>query len=366
MQAWLVAALIGFVVACSSGPHRRALQPPPSTATAPPPGKSPYAPAQEDPSKRGDYVHGGLYAPHIKDSIPDHIPDVDAIPEPVVEILPRSRYGNRSPYQVLGRTYHVLEDATGFVETGIASYYGEKFHGRRTSNQEVYDMYAYTAAHKSLPLPSFARVTNLDTGQSVVVRVNDRGPFHDGRVIDLSYAAAVKIGIREAGMGRVEVRALTPEDVLPPTFEINEVNTDQMEARALTPENAPTAYAPLEVGIEQAQARASTPEDAAPAFTPHEVGIEQAQAHAPPPQNAPTTSSADHFLQVGAFSVYTNAEQALTQLHAAGVKSAALYDGEANGRRIWRLRVPIGMEDASQLTMHISRLGLGAPQLVRE
>src|SRR5690606_24108414 len=85
-----------------------------------------------------------------------------------------------------------------------------KFHGRRTSNQEVYDMYAFTAAHKSLPLPSFARVTNLDTGQSVVVRVNDRGPFHEGRVVDLSYAAAGKIGVHPRGTGRVEVRALSP------------------------------------------------------------------------------------------------------------------------------------------------------------
>src|SRR5690606_15452072 len=122
----------------------------------------------------------------------------------------------RSPYQVLGRSYHVRDSATGFVETGIASYYGNKFHGRRTSNQEVYDMYAFTAAHKSLPLPSFARVTNLDNGRSVVVRVNDRGPFHEGRVVDLSYAAAVKLDIHRQGTGRVEVRGLGPGDATPP------------------------------------------------------------------------------------------------------------------------------------------------------
>src|SRR5690606_12103262 len=112
--------------------------------------------------------------------------------------------------KVLGRTYRVLDDPDGFVETGLASYYGQKFHGRRTSNQEVYDMYAFTAAHKSLPLPSFARGTNLETGQSVVVRVDDRGPFHEGRVVDLSYAAAVKIGVHPRGTARVEVRALSP------------------------------------------------------------------------------------------------------------------------------------------------------------
>ena len=96
---------------------------------------------------------------------------------------------------VLGKKYHVLDDPSGYVESGTASFYGQKFHGRRTSSLEVYDMYAFSAAHKTLPLPSFARVTNLANGKSVVVRVNDRGPFHDGRVIDLSYAAAVKLGV---------------------------------------------------------------------------------------------------------------------------------------------------------------------------
>lgn len=172
--------------------------------------RSPYAPAQEDPSKRGDYTSGGLYAPHVADSAPDGDIDVDAIPEPDVVDEPRSRYGNRSPYTVLGKRYRVLDSAKGYDETGIASYYGNKFHGRRTSNLEVYDMYAFTAAHRTLPLPSFARVTNLDNGKSVVVRVNDRGPFHDGRLIDLSYAAAVKLGIHPRGTGRVEVVGLSP------------------------------------------------------------------------------------------------------------------------------------------------------------
>src|SRR3546814_702883 len=143
-----------------------------------------------------------------KDSVPDELPDVDAIPEPEVVAEPRSRYGNRSPYKVLGKSYRVLDSAEGYDETGLASYYGNKFHGRRTSNLEVYDMYAFTAAHKSLPLPSFARVTNLDNGKSVVVRVNDRGPFHEGRIIDLSYAAAVKIGIRDRGVGRVDRKSV--------------------------------------------------------------------------------------------------------------------------------------------------------------
>ncbi|MCC4600844.1 septal ring lytic transglycosylase RlpA family protein [Xanthomonas melonis] len=176
------------------------------------PSTSPYAPAREDPSTRGDYTAGGLYKPGIKDSTPDHVPNVACIPEPLVTDEPRSAVGNRSPYEVLGKRYVVMDSPGDYVERGTASYYGSKFHGRLTSNKEVYDMYAFTAAHKTLPLPSFALVTNTDTGDSVVVRVNDRGPFHDGRVIDLSYAAAVKLGITGRGTGNVEVRGLTEAD----------------------------------------------------------------------------------------------------------------------------------------------------------
>src|SRR5690606_22586513 len=109
-----------------------------------------------------------------------------------------------------GKTYRVLPSARGYDERGIASFYGAKFHGYKTSSLENYDMYAFSAAHKTLPLPSYARVTNLQNGKSVIVRVNDRGPFHENRLIDLSYAAAVKIGIWPKGTGLVEVRAIDP------------------------------------------------------------------------------------------------------------------------------------------------------------
>jgi rare lipoprotein A len=201
---------------------------------------SPYAPAQEDVGKRGNYTSGGLYAPHIQDSAPDDpLHDVDQIPEPDVVAEPRSRYGNRSPYKVLGKSYSVRDSAEGYVEQGQASYYGNKFHGRRTSNLEVYDMYALTAAHKTLPLPSFARVTNLENGKSVVVRVNDRGPFHAGRVIDLSYAAAVKLGYRSRGTARVEVRGLSA----------GENARERYDGVAKTPSPAPARTAPAELTL---------------------------------------------------------------------------------------------------------------------
>ncbi|OHE84218.1 MAG: hypothetical protein A2579_06445 [Lysobacterales bacterium RIFOXYD1_FULL_69_11] len=224
MRVAVAAALVLGLAACAGAP-KRGSEPSPLagagsvTRDALPTGAlparcngSPYAPAQEDPGTRGDYVAGGLYKPGVSDTTPDYVPDVDCIPEPQVVDLPRSKVGNRASYSVLGKTYRVMDSHDGYVEQGRASYYGKKFHGRRTSNLEVYDMYAFTAAHKTLPLPSFARVTNLDNGKSVVVRVNDRGPFHEGRVIDLSYAAAVKLDYIRQGTARVEVRALSPGD----------------------------------------------------------------------------------------------------------------------------------------------------------
>jgi len=148
---------------------------------------------------------------HLSDSTPD-IAGVDfsKIPEPVPEVLPLSRYGNKSPYAVNGETYRVLPSAAGYDERGIASYYGSKFNGYKTSNFETYDMYKFSAASKVLPLPSFARVTNLENGKSVIVRINDRGPFVPNRIIDLSLAAAVRIGIWPRGTGLVEVQGIDP------------------------------------------------------------------------------------------------------------------------------------------------------------
>ncbi len=148
----------------------------------------------------------------IKDSGPKQAVDVAHIPDAVPRHEVRTKAGNKSPYTVLGKTYTVLPDSKGFVEQGIASWYGNKFHGRKTSNGEIYSMYGMTAAHKNLPIPSYVRVTNLDNGRQVVVRVNDRGPFHEGRVIDLTYAAASKLGFVKLGTAPVRVEAVGPGD----------------------------------------------------------------------------------------------------------------------------------------------------------
>ena len=149
------------------------------------------------------------------DGPPETIPEnLASIPNAVPRDEPFHRFANR-PYTVFGLTYVPVLDRQPTKERGIASWYGRMFHGRKTASGEVYDMFAMTAAHKTLPIPSFARVTNVKTGKSVVVRINDRGPFHADRVIDLSYAAAARIGIAAAGSGLVDVeRIFAPTDVV--------------------------------------------------------------------------------------------------------------------------------------------------------
>ena len=144
------------------------------------------------------------------DSAPKENRNLDNIPDAIPTVEPLSRTGNK-PYKVLGKQYYPLKSSKGFSQTGMASWYGKKFHGRRTSSGEPYNMWAMTAAHPVLPLPTYVRVKNLDSGKSVIVKVNDRGPFLHNRVIDLSYAAAHKLGIANAGTGRVTITAIDPK-----------------------------------------------------------------------------------------------------------------------------------------------------------
>ena len=140
---------------------------------------------------------------------------LENLPDPIVRDEERLSAGNTSPYSVLGETYTVLSDAAGYVSEGYASWYGSKFHGRQTANGERYDMYALTAAHRRLPIPSYVRVTNLDNGRNTIVRVNDRGPFHADREIDLSYAAAVKLDFEKVGTARVRIEVIESEEQIP-------------------------------------------------------------------------------------------------------------------------------------------------------
>ena len=150
--------------------------------------------------------------PTAPEVVPPPPANVESIPDAIPRREPRSAHGNPPFYKILGRRYVVLATADGYLERGVASWYGPTFHGENTSNGEKYDMYAMTAAHKTLPLPCYARVTNLKNGRSIVVRINDRGPFVANRLIDLSYTAAAKLDMLKEGTTLVEVKALTVQE----------------------------------------------------------------------------------------------------------------------------------------------------------
>jgi len=149
------------------------------------------------------------------DGAPKYFTDVSHVRNAVPKAEPKSRYGNPKSYVVRGKRYYVKNSAKGYNRKGTASWYGTLFHGRRTSSGEKYNMYAMTAAHKTLPLPTYARVTNLDNGKSIIVKINDRGPFIGKRLIDLSYAAARKLGVYKTGTARVKVKAITTGHAAP-------------------------------------------------------------------------------------------------------------------------------------------------------
>jgi rare lipoprotein A len=189
------------------------------------------------PKKAGPAQPGPMGKYYSDDGPPEKVPDnLAQVPDAVPRDEPFHKYANR-PYVVFGTTYVPVVNKDPTRERGIASWYGRMFHGRKTASGEPYDMFAMTAAHKTLPIPSFARVTNLKNGLSVVVRINDRGPFHANRIIDLSYAAAARIGIAAAGSGMVEVErvfaptapeivAATPAPAPMPQVEIPMVTQD--------------------------------------------------------------------------------------------------------------------------------------------
>mgnify|MGYP001018523494 CR=1 FL=1 len=406
---WLVPTVaVLLLAACSSAPKKPSAGGGKPAGTVvqgkparPPhcPDGSPYAAAVEDPSTRGNYTAGGLYKPGVRDTTPTYVPNVACIPEPRVENLARSPVGNRSPYEVLGKQYSVLDNTRGYNERGIASYYGAKFHGRLTSNREVYDMYQFTAAHKTLPLPSFARVTNLDNGESVIVRVNDRGPFHDGRVIDLSYAAAVRLGITQRGTGNVEVRALQPgEDVpvlasrsptaAPPVATTVAVAAPPAASRRESGRRGTATARPVPapqaansdmdrlVGRLPA-ATTAAPDTTAPVTVTALAPVAASASVRPVPRTAATTPAAAPdaaqrllgtvLLQVASFASRENAARALSQLNAAGIVGASISDIAAGGRTLWRLRVPASDHaSAAELAGRIAGLGFGSPQIVRE
>lgn len=228
---------------------------------------------------------------------------------------PRSKYGNGPVYEVLGRRYTVMPSSTGYEERGVASWYGTKFHGNLTSNREVYDMYKMTAAHKTLPLPTYVRVRNLRNDKSVVVRVNDRGPFVHNRIIDLSYAAAMKLDMIRDGTSLVEVTAI----------DFDEPARDRPVRKTV-----PTAAG---------DAAGSGPDH------PHVI-----------------------YVQVGAFGDRANAERRLGALSLAGIEHAFIVEESVSGRILYRVRIgPVAdVVQYDVLVEELENIGITDPYLITD
>ncbi|WP_415902102.1 septal ring lytic transglycosylase RlpA family protein [Neptuniibacter sp. QD29_5] len=240
------------------------------------------------------------------DKAPDRPVDVSHVKDAVPKVEPKSRGGNKSPYTVFGKQYWVMNSSLGYNETGTASWYGKKFHGHKTSNGEIYDMYKMSAAHKSLPIPTYLKVTNLANNRQVIVRVNDRGPFHGNRIIDLSYAAASKLDILKHGTGNVRLEAIDP--------------------RAWQKSGAVVAAAP-----------------------------------------EPTANIAGRYLQVGAYSNRDSAEYVESQLRPLLPELAVLIrPTTTNDRTLYRVQIGPLKSDTSlmDLTQKVEQMGHKNPRLV--
>ena len=254
------------------------------------------------------------------------IPDLpgDAVPKPE----PRSRYGNgrdlgNGPgYEVFGQWYSVMDSSAGYKERGVASWYGKKFHGNLTSNREVYDMYQMTAAHKSLPLPTYVRVKNLRSNKSIVVRVNDRGPFVGNRIIDLSYAAALKLDMVQDGTAMVEVTA---------------INFDN------PPGDRPTS-------------------------TPSQPTLRSTPSVTAEPELTSAVADTQIYVQVGAFGERANAARRKSALAQFGLENAFIHEDSSSGAALYRVRIgPVAdVEQYDALVMELEKLGIKDPYLITD
>ena len=282
-----------------------------------------------------------------KDGAPWWDVDVSRIPD-ATPTLHSGPY-KANPYTVLGKTYFPLQESKTYVASGTASWYGTKFHGQNTANGEVYDLYGMSAAHKTLPLPSYVRVTNLDNNKSVILRVNDRGPFYSDRIIDLSYAAAKKLGYAEIGTARVKVEGIDPQQWWaqkgrPAPLMLNEPQVAQNSAPVIT-------------------ASAGTVEQWTPPPQQHAAAVVPVQLDAKKNASVPASGQ---YLQVGAFANPDAAELLRSKL--SGMVSAPVFISSIvrNQQTLHRVRLgPIGSPGEIQQVQNSVRMAnLGSPSLV--
>jgi rare lipoprotein A len=311
----LLPAFLALLTACASTP-------PPSRA----PAVTPPATGQQ-----------GRYAMENDSGVLEPI-DLEQVRPVIPRVERRTIAGNKSPYTINGVTYRVLESEAGFSEVGMASWYGRKFHGHLTSNGERYDMFQLSAAHTRLPIPSYIRVTNLENGRSIIARVNDRGPFHPGRVVDLSYAGAVMLGYAGKGTARVRVEAIVPE------------SGSQPAAGVATTVQTPAAPVAAAAAVEAESFAAASIEA---------VAIERQRIE---------RNEGQEFLQVGAFASLDSAQRLqarLTELVAAPV--AIHSDPADDGRILHKVRIGplVDSAQADALIDSVQRAQLGTPFKVR-
>lgn len=272
---------------------------------------------------------------YASDGAPAFAVDINAIPAVVPHQEARSRYGNPRSYVVGKHRYHVLSNSSGYKERGIASWYGTKFHGRRTSIGEPYDMLAMTAAHKTLPLPTYVEVTNLNNGRKVIVRINDRGPFKDNRIIDLSYAAATKLGIAASGTGLVEVRALDPA-----TYQHPRQQKSGIRSQKKTPP---------------------------PPGQQHSANRKTPPANAKPLVVSPAKKTVVKlYLQIGAFAKRRNALDLQNRLRALSPGKIHIISATAPSGSLFRVHMGpfANVREVDRITHQIASMGLGTPHVV--
>ena len=309
----------------------------------------------------------GCAAPRRPPPAPSPVPtppaNVVGVPEPVPRAEPRSASGNPPFYEVAGHRYIVLASAAGYRERGVASWYGTDFNGLRTATGERYDMFALTAAHKTLPIPCYARVTNLSNGRSVVVRINDRGPFVANRIIDLSYTAASRLDMIRNGTAFVDVEVLSPAS--PATGTALPVTTQAASAASVGVSSVPPVAAPAESTAAAAPAGAAAgTAGAAGAAADNTVAPAPALPAMPPP--APV--AAGHFyIQVGAYSQADNAQRVAGKLRAAGVEHVFTLAPAAD-QPLQRVRVgPIAsVREFDALITRLTALGYPGARLAQD
>jgi len=307
----------------------------------------------------------------VQDSAPEHNIDIASIPNAQPRIVPYSRYGNPASYVVYGKRYDVMSNSNRFEQQGTASWYGTKFHGRKTSSGEPYDMFAMTAAHKSLPLPTWIEVTNLSNQLRIIVKVNDRGPFVDDRILDLSYAAASKLGVIETGTAPVSIRAINPTQYLaaknrtkaaaPPPI----AKTSGLPPRPITTLISPPP-AKLNIATPQPRQRTTDTNDT-PSVVSSTTSNFTVPSVTPSTQQVPTPPINGFFLQVAAFSDRQNAEQLGMKLSALNSSGTIQINPDHQlGNDLYRVRIgPLtSLSEAGKVAAQIALMGLGEPKIM--